>query len=159
MSEITSVRLCGLLFWYTGGFPARTTCPPVKVTTSPLLSLNLLPRGAGPLPGAIMAAIAGGLGLITLPHLDFLAASPLFFMVSQITGKMFDPNRERFCFRSIQSGKLPDRSDPASCRTGKCCNSKFSCISSSHHFKRSWTNEKLQHIENLSYCKTASISH
>ena len=32
LSEIASVRLCGLLFWYTGGFPARTTCPPVKVT-------------------------------------------------------------------------------------------------------------------------------
>ena len=30
------------------------------------------------------------------------------------------------CFRSIQSGKLPDRSGPARCRTGKCCNSKFS---------------------------------
>ena len=25
LSEIASVRLCGLLFWYTGGFPARTT--------------------------------------------------------------------------------------------------------------------------------------
>ena len=54
LSEITSVRLCGLLFWYTGGFPARTTCPPVKVTTSPPLSLNLLPRGAGPLPAAFL---------------------------------------------------------------------------------------------------------
>ena len=32
------------------------------------MSLNLLPRGAGPLPGAILAAIAGGLGLITLPR-------------------------------------------------------------------------------------------
>ena len=32
------------------------------------------------------------------------------------------------CFRSIPCGKLPDRSGPASCRTGKCCNSKFSCI-------------------------------
>ena len=55
LSEITSVRLCGLLFWYTGGFPAQTTCPPVKVTTSPLLSLNLLPRGAGPLPAAFLS--------------------------------------------------------------------------------------------------------
>ena len=76
LSEIASVRLCGLLFWYTGGFPARTTWPPCKVTTCPLLSLNLLPRGAGPLPGANLEAIAGGLGLITLPHFDFLAAAP-----------------------------------------------------------------------------------
>ena len=30
-------------------------------------------------------------------------------------------------FGSVQSGKLPDRSGPGSCRTGKCCNSKFSC--------------------------------
>ena len=29
---------------------------------------------------------------------------------------------------TIRSGKLPDWSGPASCRTGKCCNSKFSCI-------------------------------
>ena len=28
---------------------------------------------------------------------------------------------------SSPSGKLPDRSGPASCRTGKCCNLKFSC--------------------------------
>ena len=27
---------------------------------------------------------------------------------------------------SVRSGKLSDRSGPASCRTGKCCNSKFS---------------------------------
>ena len=108
LPEIASIRLCGLLFWYTGGFPARTTCPPIKVTTSPLLSLNLLPRRAGPLPRAILAAIAGGLGLITLPHLDFRSSPTFLFMVGQITGKMFDPDRERLCFRSIQSGKLPD---------------------------------------------------
>ena len=29
---------------------------------------------------------------------------------------------------SVRSGKLPDRSGPASCRTGKCCNLKFSYI-------------------------------
>ena len=38
--------------WQKCQFPARTTWPPCKVTTCPLLSLNLLPRGAGPLPGA-----------------------------------------------------------------------------------------------------------
>ena len=31
------------------------------------------------------------------------------------------------CFNRIRSGKLLDRSGPGSCRTGKCCNSKFSC--------------------------------
>ena len=30
-------------------------------------------------------------------------------------------------FGSVQSGKLPDRSGLGSCRTGKCCNLKFSC--------------------------------
>ena len=29
---------------------------------------------------------------------------------------------------SVRSGKLPDQSGPATCRTGKCCYSKFSCI-------------------------------
>ena len=28
---------------------------------------------------------------------------------------------------SVRSGKLPDRSGPATCPTGKCCNLKFSC--------------------------------
>ena len=36
------------------------------------------------------------------------------------------PSPMVLCFRSIRCGKLPDRSGPASCRTGKCCNSKFS---------------------------------
>ena len=55
------------LLWPPANLP-RCSCP--------RLSLNLLPKGAGPLPGANLAATAGGLGLITLPHFDFLAAAP-----------------------------------------------------------------------------------
>ena len=40
-------------------------------------------------------------------------------MVGQITGKMFDHPIEKDC--------VSDLSDPGSCRTGKCCNLKFSC--------------------------------
>ena len=128
LPEIASIRLCSLLFWHTGGFPARTTCPPIKVTTSPLLSLNLLPRRAGPLPRAILAAIAGGLGLITLPHLDFRSSPTFLFMVGQITGKMFDQSIEKDC--------VSDLSGPASCRTGKCCYSKFSCSACNRNGQR-----------------------
>ena len=39
---------------------------------------------------------------------------------------LFQLYQIRHLFGSVWSGKLPDRSDPASCRTGKCCNSKFS---------------------------------
>ena len=41
------------------------------------------------------------------------------FMVGQITGKMFDHPMDKDC--------VSDLSDPGSCRTGKCCNLKFSC--------------------------------
>ena len=41
-------------------------------------------------------------------------------MVGQITGKMFDHPIEKDC--------VSDLSDPGSCRTGKCCNLKFSLI-------------------------------
>ena len=34
---------------------------------------------------------------------------------------------------SVRSGKLPDRSGPASCRTGKCCNLKSSCVVKGKH--------------------------
>ena len=50
-------------------------------------------------------------------------------MVGQITGKMFDHPMKKDC--------VSDLSGPASCRTGKCCNSKFSSnamVKSAHNF-------------------------
>ena len=48
------------------------------------------------------------------------------------------------CFSCIRSGIFSDRSDPASCRTGKCCNLKSSSIAKT--FSMRGAKEKHQKI-------------
>ena len=64
--------------------------------------------------------------------MDYLITRSKVLMMWNVseTGRKFAGSNllSPLCFRSIWSGRLPDRSGPASCRTGKCCNSKFSRI-------------------------------
>ena len=75
-----SARSCTLLPLYTGRRSAVTSLPSgaAPTRTWPDLSLNLLPRGAGMLPGASLADIAGGFGLIILLCLLCRPAAPSF---------------------------------------------------------------------------------
>ena len=69
------------------------------------------------------------------------------------------------CFSCIRSSIFSDRSGPGSCRTGKCCNLKSSCVAQVFHYRklgkcavtqstgleRNWLyTEVVEHVE---YCR------